>query len=140
MKNSKPIPNHPYHNKTDDELRYIIKDASEAARAMRGVNPASESKYLDQVNDASTVLHYRKVVKEGVDLDEGTRSAVGAAAMAAVIGGALGAAKDWKSEEDAAKEVSAHIAQMKTVPFGKRPEDVGLVKAKELAKKIRETK
>lgn len=65
---AKPIPGHPYHKKTDAELRYIQKDANEAAHAMRGqtsYDPNSgkrqdiEGKYLDQVNDASTVLGYR---------------------------------------------------------------------------------
>lgn len=55
-----PLEGHPYHDKSDDQLRYIIKDASEAAKAMKEVNPAAEGKYLDQVNDASTVLNYRK--------------------------------------------------------------------------------
>jgi hypothetical protein len=64
----KPIPGHPYHAKTSDELRYIIKDASEAERATRGMsayNPNSgkredtAGKYSDQVNDAATVLAYR---------------------------------------------------------------------------------
>lgn len=65
----KPLEGHPYHNKSDAELRYIIKDAGEAARASRGLssyNPNSgkredtEGKYADQVNDASTVLAYRR--------------------------------------------------------------------------------
>jgi hypothetical protein len=55
----RPIPGHPYHAKTNDELRYIAKDAGEAARNMRGMNSNAEGKYLDQVNDAATVLHYR---------------------------------------------------------------------------------
>lgn len=55
-----PIKGHSYHTKSDEALRYIIKDAGEAARAMRGHSPKSEAKYLDQVNDASTVLNYRK--------------------------------------------------------------------------------
>lgn len=58
-----PLAGHPYHDKTDAELRYIIKDASEAARAMKGTDAKAESKYLDQVNDASTVLYYRKKKK-----------------------------------------------------------------------------
>jgi hypothetical protein len=49
-----------YATKTDDELRYIIEDASGAALAMRGHSPASEEKYLDQVNDASTILYRRR--------------------------------------------------------------------------------
>lgn len=55
-----PLEGHPYHKKSDAELHYIIKDASEAAKAMKGHSPKAEEKYLDQVNDASTVLYYRK--------------------------------------------------------------------------------
>lgn len=47
-----------YRQKTDAELRYIIQDAGEAARVQRGM--PSEGKYLDQVNDASTVLYERR--------------------------------------------------------------------------------
>ena len=54
----KPIPNHPYHAKSDDELRYIIKDAGEAASAAQGMGKL-ETKYNDQINDAATVLGYR---------------------------------------------------------------------------------
>ena len=59
MSTRHPLENHPYHNKTDAELRYIAKDAGEAARAMKNHSPQAE-KYLDQVNDASTVLNFRK--------------------------------------------------------------------------------
>jgi hypothetical protein len=69
---NRPLKGHLYHSKSDDELRYIIKDAGEAAKLQKGMS--SEGKYLDQVNDASTVLHYRKnnpkSVKEEVELDE----------------------------------------------------------------------
>lgn len=61
-----PLNGHPYHKKSDNELRYIIKDAGEAAIAMKDHSPKAESKYLDQVNDASTVLHYRKTNKSSV--------------------------------------------------------------------------
>ena len=54
-----PLKGHNYHAKTDAELRYIAKDASEAAKAMRGMDNKAEGKYLDQANDASTVLGYR---------------------------------------------------------------------------------
>ena len=73
---------HDYHKKTDNELRYVMKDAGEAAKAMRGHNEKAENKYMDQVNDASTVLHFRKThgmpdwykkkyghIKEEVSLD-----------------------------------------------------------------------
>jgi hypothetical protein len=55
----KPIKDHPYHKKSDAELQYILKDARAAADAMRGVNDQAEAKYLDQINDACTVLGYR---------------------------------------------------------------------------------
>jgi len=55
-----PLRGHPYHMKTDAELHYIARDAHEAARAMRGHNPQAEGKYLDQMNDAATVLYYRR--------------------------------------------------------------------------------
>jgi len=55
----RPLKGHPYHARTLAELRYIIHDATEAAHAMRGHNPAAEAKYLDQVNDASTIIFYR---------------------------------------------------------------------------------
>jgi hypothetical protein len=49
-----------YAKKTDAELLYIIKDAREAAQAMRGVSESAECKYLDQVNDACTILAKRR--------------------------------------------------------------------------------
>lgn len=65
---TKPIPNSPFHMKSDAELRYIIKDAGEAEQASRGMtayNPGgsqrsdTSGKYADQVNDAASVLGYR---------------------------------------------------------------------------------
>lgn len=53
-----PIEGHSYHSKTNDQLHFIIKDAGAAAKAQKGMS--SEGKYLDQVNDASTVLGFRK--------------------------------------------------------------------------------
>jgi hypothetical protein len=50
---------HPYHKRTDFELHYIIEDAGHAARNMRDLDPRAEAKYLDQVNDACTILHFR---------------------------------------------------------------------------------
>jgi hypothetical protein len=48
-----------YAKKTDDELRYIISDASGAAMACRDCDGTAEAKYLDQVNDATTTLAHR---------------------------------------------------------------------------------
>ena len=49
-----------YRRKSDAELQYIARDAAEAAIAMHGWDGAAEAKYLDQVNDASTVLYERR--------------------------------------------------------------------------------
>jgi hypothetical protein len=49
-----------YHAKSDAELLYILRDAAEAAVNMRGLDPVAECKYLDQVNDACTVMHMRR--------------------------------------------------------------------------------
>ena len=79
--NAMPIPGHPYHNTTDAQLRYIQQDAHAAAQATRGMtsyNPNSgkredtEGKYLNQVNDASTVLAYRQRGGERVPTDDET--------------------------------------------------------------------
>lgn len=51
---------HPYHEKSVAELQYIIADARDAANNMAGFNYEAECKYLDQINDAVTVLRYRK--------------------------------------------------------------------------------
>jgi len=50
-----------YRTKTIGELEYIVRDAGEAAAAMRGLDDKAECKYLDQVNDACTVLYERRV-------------------------------------------------------------------------------
>lgn len=55
-----PLSGHPYHAKTDAELRYIIRDAGAAALAMRGHDRTAEDRYCDQVNDAQTVLYHRR--------------------------------------------------------------------------------
>jgi hypothetical protein len=57
-----------YRKKTDAELHFIMKDAHEAAECMKGMDPAAECKYLDQVNDAATELyrrHVRRADKKG---------------------------------------------------------------------------
>lgn len=77
-----PLEGHPYHQKTDAELRYIAKDAGQAAQASRGLsayNPTNgqredtEGKYLDQMNDASTVLGFRQ--RGGADLSQDKQAA-----------------------------------------------------------------
>lgn len=67
-RNFKPLPGHAYHKMTNDQLRYIAKDAGEAGRNAqdmgdeRGIN-----KYADQVNDAASVLGYRSRTGAGPD-------------------------------------------------------------------------
>lgn len=57
---ARPIPNSPYHAKSDAELRYIAKDAAEAGRNAQGMgDERGVSKYADQVADAASVMGYR---------------------------------------------------------------------------------
>lgn len=58
-----------YSTKTEAELRFIIKDAAEAAEAMRGVSEQAEAKYLDQVNDASTELYRRRQAMKRANME-----------------------------------------------------------------------
>ena len=55
-----PLEGHEYHKKTDAELKYIAKDAHEAAEAMKSHNTAAENKYRDQANDSATVRYWRQ--------------------------------------------------------------------------------
>jgi len=55
-----PLYGHPYHLKSDAELLFIARDAKAAADAIRGHDYAAECKYLDQMNDACTVMYYRR--------------------------------------------------------------------------------
>ncbi len=51
-----------YKRKTREELRYIIDDATLAARAMQSIgNTQMEGKYRDQVNDACSELYKRSI-------------------------------------------------------------------------------
>jgi len=51
-----------YKRKTKEQLRYIIDDATLAARAMQSIgNNAAECKYRDQVNDACSELYKRSI-------------------------------------------------------------------------------
>lgn len=54
------LTNQRFFKLSDAELRYIMKDAGEAAVAMQGHNEAAEAKYLEQVCDAASVLYARK--------------------------------------------------------------------------------
>ena len=54
------LQNDRFHDLTDGELLYIARDAKEAANAMRGHDPVAECKYLDQVNDACSVMAARR--------------------------------------------------------------------------------
>lgn len=51
-----------YKRKTTAELKYIINDATLAARAMQSIgNSVAEGKYRDQVNDACSELYKRSI-------------------------------------------------------------------------------
>ena len=70
LKEGGALKGHPYQKKTDAELKYIQKDAHEAAKAMQGHDSKAEAKYLDQVNDASTILYQRRHKKKTESLEE----------------------------------------------------------------------
>jgi hypothetical protein len=59
MRVARPLKGHPYHAKSEAELRYILKDAGEAYAAISTFDRDAANKYADQINDAATVLHYR---------------------------------------------------------------------------------
>jgi len=78
-----PLKGHPYHHKTDAELHYIMKDAGEASRLhdqMHKDPKIHPNKYADQVNDAATVLHYRrkggKQLKEDIIFEDGAKASM----------------------------------------------------------------
>lgn len=61
-----PLKGHDYHRKSSNELRFIVRDAGEAARNFRnsgltvpGSTIPCENKYLDQCSDAQAILNYR---------------------------------------------------------------------------------
>jgi hypothetical protein len=68
MKHAKPLKGHHYHTLPNASLYYIIRDAGLAANAMRGHDEKAECKYLDQVNDANTILGWRARTGNGYDL------------------------------------------------------------------------
>ena len=86
-----------------DELQYIMKDAGEAMKA----NPTGRKaisgpgNYADQVNDAQTVLVWRKKngIKEEVELDEATGKEIAAKMM----------------KDRSMKAFASKVAKMKTV-------------------------
>jgi len=98
-----PLEGHPYHKKSDAELKGIIKDAGQSARDFKGEK--SEAKYLDQVNDASTVLHHRAKQSGLKDIPE---SAEPHTNFAVDIDG-----KTWKvfGDETRAKNIARSIMQ-----------------------------
>lgn len=49
-----------FRDKSNDSLKFIRQDASEAAVAMRDVNPKKEGQYLDEAHYASMELNKRK--------------------------------------------------------------------------------
>ena len=68
----------------DKELHYIIKDAGKAIQANPTAKKATQGpgNWSDQVNDAATVLYYRKNKKIKVEAFEGPFSAPGSGSIA----------------------------------------------------------
>jgi hypothetical protein len=64
MRTKRPIPSHPYHELPSESLRDIATDAKLAAKATQDYDAVASCKYLDQMNDAVTVLAYRKRTTE----------------------------------------------------------------------------
>ena len=56
-----PIVNN-FKSHTKEQLRYVIDDATMAAKAMQSLgNTVAEGKYRDQVNDACSELYRRSI-------------------------------------------------------------------------------
>lgn len=61
----KVLNGHPYHQYTNEMLKFVIRDAGEAAKCAQSLgNIDSENKYLDQLNNAATILYYRQKTKK----------------------------------------------------------------------------
>ena len=79
-RNGARIENVRFWNLPKDQLKYIIKDAGEAMRANPKARKATTGpgNWADQVNDASTVLAWRKKnnIKESFELDEATQHTI----------------------------------------------------------------
>jgi hypothetical protein len=54
------LTNASYWDKPNNQLIYIMRDAYMAAECMKHHDPVAEAKYLEQMNDACTVITYRK--------------------------------------------------------------------------------
>jgi hypothetical protein len=58
---------HPFHQKSDDELRIQIRRAAEAAHSANGIDAEAEACHIRKLNDAMTILgarrHYEKNVR-----------------------------------------------------------------------------
>lgn len=64
MRTARPLKGHAYHGKSNAELMFIRKDAHEAYAAISTFDERAAAKYLDQINDAETVLHYRSATRQ----------------------------------------------------------------------------
>lgn len=56
----KVLQGHPFHQKTDNDLRGLICRAAEGARTTRTVDAEAEANYIFQLNDAITILGARR--------------------------------------------------------------------------------
>jgi hypothetical protein len=112
-----PLKGHAYHTKSDSELHYIVKDAGEAAQAMKGHNSKAEMKYLDQVNDASTVLHYRK--NGGKRVTEGVAEDVTEGFVKTIKRHFQG----WNDTKEKPQDIKARVASMSDAALAKSRSD-----------------
>ena len=61
----KVLNGHPYHQYTNEMLKFVIQDASAAAKCAQGLsNIDTKNKYLEQVNDVCKILYYRQKNKK----------------------------------------------------------------------------
>lgn len=58
------LENDRFHTLTVSELLFTARDAHEAAKNFQGWNATAECKYLDQVNDACSVMAYRLALQD----------------------------------------------------------------------------
>jgi hypothetical protein len=127
---SHPLEGHDYHKKTDAELKYIAKDAHEAAEAMKSHNTTAENKYRDQANDSATVRYWRQKngtpdwykkkyghIKEEVEINERSLSA-----------------SEAEKKEDIVKGMKKNLAGFKE-RYGKDAKSVMYATATKAAKK-----
>jgi hypothetical protein len=57
---AKVLVGHPFHQKSNDELRIQIRYEAEAALSVHGIDAEAEAYHIGQMNDALTILGARR--------------------------------------------------------------------------------